>query len=65
MRNAYKILVGKPPGKRPRGRPRRRWEHNIRVNLREGVWEGVDWMHLTPDRDQEHSGCTKGEIFLV
>jgi len=26
MRNAYKIIVGKPEGKRPRGRPRRRWK---------------------------------------
>jgi len=25
MRNAYKILVGKPEGKRSSGRPRRRW----------------------------------------
>jgi len=34
MRNAYKMLVGKPERKRPRGRPTRRWEHNIRKNLR-------------------------------
>jgi hypothetical protein len=26
MRNAYKILVGKPEGKSALGRPRRRWE---------------------------------------
>jgi len=26
MRNAYRILVGKPEEKRPLGRPRRRWE---------------------------------------
>jgi len=25
MRNAYKILVGKPEEKRPLGRPRQRW----------------------------------------
>jgi hypothetical protein len=25
MRNAYKVLVGKPVGKGPLGRPRRRW----------------------------------------
>jgi hypothetical protein len=25
MRNAYKILLGKPEGKRPLGRPRSRW----------------------------------------
>jgi hypothetical protein len=34
MRNAYKILVGKPEGKRPLGRPRRRWEDNIKMDLR-------------------------------
>jgi len=50
MRNAYRILAGKPEGKRPFGRPRRRWE-NIRMDLRETGWEGVDWMHLAQDRD--------------
>jgi hypothetical protein len=35
MRNAHKILVGKPERKRPFGRPRRRWEDNIRMDLRE------------------------------
>jgi hypothetical protein len=29
MKNAYKIVVGKPNGKRPLGRPRRKWEDNI------------------------------------
>jgi len=33
MRNAYKILVGKPEGKRPVGRPRRGWEDNIRMEV--------------------------------
>jgi hypothetical protein len=28
MKNAYKILVGKPEGKTPRGRATRRWEGN-------------------------------------
>jgi hypothetical protein len=32
MRNAYKILVGKPDGKRPLGRPRRRREDNIKMD---------------------------------
>jgi hypothetical protein len=27
MRNAHKILVGKPEGKRPLGRPRQSWEN--------------------------------------
>jgi hypothetical protein len=36
IRNAYKIL---------RGRPRRVWEDNIRMDFREIGWEGVDWIH--------------------
>jgi len=43
MRNAYKILVGKPVGKRPFGRPTSRWE-NIRMDFREIECEGVDCM---------------------
>jgi hypothetical protein len=34
MRNAYRILVGKPEGKRPVGRPRRRWVDNVKIDLR-------------------------------
>jgi len=34
MRNAYRILVGKPEVKRPLGRPSRRWEDNIRIDIR-------------------------------
>jgi hypothetical protein len=30
MRNAYRILVGKPEGKRLLGRPRHKWMDNIR-----------------------------------
>jgi len=51
MRNAYKILVGKPEGKRPLGRPRPRWKDNIRMDVRKMGWEGVDWLHLAQDRD--------------
>jgi hypothetical protein len=40
LRNAYRILVGKPEGKRPLGRPRRRWEDNIRMDLRMIGWGG-------------------------
>jgi len=29
IRNAYKILVGKPEGKRSLGRPGRRWVDNV------------------------------------
>jgi hypothetical protein len=52
MRNAYRILVGRPKRKRPLGRSRRRWEDNIRMNLRVIGWEGVDWVHLAKYRDQ-------------
>jgi hypothetical protein len=47
MRNAYKILVGKPEGRRPLGRPRRRWENNIKLILRKWssrVWIGLMWL---------------------
>jgi hypothetical protein len=33
IRNAYKILVGKPEGKKPFGRPTHRWEYNIKIYL--------------------------------
>jgi hypothetical protein len=35
VKNAYRILVGKPEGKRPLGRPRHRWVDNIKMNLGE------------------------------
>jgi hypothetical protein len=35
IRNAYKILVGKPEGKRQLGRPRRRWDDNIQTDIKE------------------------------
>jgi hypothetical protein len=49
MRNAYKILVGKPEGKRPLGRPRRRWVTNIKMDLSELEWDVMD---RAQDRDQ-------------
>jgi ribosome biogenesis protein Nip4 len=52
VRNAYKILIGKPESKRPLRRPRRRWEDNIRMYLREIGCEVVDWIHLAQDTDQ-------------
>jgi hypothetical protein len=51
IRNANKILVGKPEGKRPLGRPRRRWEGNIKLVLRETELEGVNRIHLAQARD--------------
>jgi hypothetical protein len=34
MKNAHKILVGKPEAKRPLGRPTCGWEDNIRTSCR-------------------------------
>jgi hypothetical protein len=34
MRNAYKILIGKPEERRLLGRQRCRWKDNIRMNLK-------------------------------
>jgi hypothetical protein len=31
------------------------WEDNIRTDPRETGWEGVGWMHLPQDRDQQQT----------
>jgi hypothetical protein len=59
MRNAYNILVRKHGGKRPLGRSRRRWK-DIRMDLTEVGWKGVDWIHLTQDRDK----CLVGPLWI-
>jgi hypothetical protein len=41
MRNAFRLLVGKPGGKRSFGRPGRKWEDNIKMDLSGIVLEGV------------------------
>jgi hypothetical protein len=48
-------LVGKPKGKIPLGRPTSRWEDGIKTDLREIVWEGVEWIHLAQDTDQQQA----------
>jgi hypothetical protein len=52
MRNAYKMLVGKPERKRPLGRSRRRWEDNIKMDLKViGFW--ATWIRfMAQDRDR-------------
>jgi hypothetical protein len=50
MRNACKILVGKPESNRLLGRTRRRWEDNIKVDLWRIGFQGVDWTRLAQDR---------------
>jgi hypothetical protein len=46
IRNAYKILVGKPEGNRPFRRPGLSWEDSIEMDLKGTEKEGVDWIDL-------------------
>jgi hypothetical protein len=47
--------VGNPEGKRPLGRPKRRWVDNINMDLREIGWDGMDWIDLDRDRNQQRT----------
>jgi hypothetical protein len=49
MRNACRLLEGRPEGEKPLRRPRRRWVDNI--NLGEIGWADMDWIGLAQDRD--------------
>jgi hypothetical protein len=49
MRNAYRILVGKPEGKRPLARPWRRWKVILKwIRGKQGgkVWTGIIWLRI-------------------
>jgi hypothetical protein len=35
LKNAYKIMVGKPEGKKPLGTPGHRWKGNVRMYFKE------------------------------
>jgi hypothetical protein len=52
VRNACRILVGKPEMNISLGVLRRRWESNIKIYLIEVGWCGVDWMHVIKGRIQ-------------
>jgi hypothetical protein len=50
LKNAWRVLVGKPEGRRPLGRPRLRWEEdNIKMGLRNVGWD-INWIDLVQDR---------------
>jgi hypothetical protein len=58
MRNAYKILVGKPEGKTRLGRTSRRWEDNIKWifgKYGRRVWSLFIWIRIG----------TRGELLLI
>jgi hypothetical protein len=50
IRNACRILVGKPEGKRPVRTPNRWWVDNIKMDLKEMEWSSLDWIDLAEDR---------------
>jgi hypothetical protein len=50
MRNAYKVLVGKPEGKRLLGEHKCRWEDNIKIDVMEIGRENEDMIHQALDR---------------
>jgi hypothetical protein len=47
MKNAWRILEGKPKGERPLGRPRRRKDDNVRIHLGEMRWDGMGCVNVT------------------
>jgi hypothetical protein len=46
------ILVGEPERQVPLELPKRRWKDSIKMDFMEIVLEGVDLIHLAPDRDR-------------
>jgi hypothetical protein len=52
VRDAYRVLVGKPEGKTPLGRPGRRWEDNIKMDLQGVGCGGMDWIDLAQDMER-------------
>jgi hypothetical protein len=51
--NAYLLLVGKPERKTLLGNPRRRWVDNIKMDLSEMGCDGLDWIGVAQDRDNQ------------
>jgi hypothetical protein len=45
------ILIRKLEGKRSHGRPSHKWD-NIKTDLKEIGRRGVNWIHLSQDRDR-------------
>jgi hypothetical protein len=53
--NAYRLLVGKSEVKKPLGKSRGRWLDNIQMELREIGWDGMNWIDVAQDRDQQRA----------
>jgi hypothetical protein len=46
IRNAYKIVDGKPQQKTSLGRLIQRWEDSIKIDLTETICENMDWIQV-------------------
>jgi hypothetical protein len=55
MRTLFRGLVEKPKGWRPPERYMHIWEDNIRMYLEGTGWEGMDWISLAKDKDQQQA----------
>jgi hypothetical protein len=51
-RGVHKGLAWKPDSKGSPGRPRCRWADDVKMDLKGIVWEGVEFIHLSQDRDR-------------
>jgi hypothetical protein len=60
MRRCIHIgYVGKPQRSRPLGKRRLKWVDNIKMDLRKKRCDGMDWIDLAQDRDQELSSMSE------
>jgi hypothetical protein len=61
MRNAFKILVGKPEWKRLLTRPRRSWGDNIKMDFKEmGRWMRIELIWIRAGTSE--CPCVNGSI---
>jgi hypothetical protein len=52
-KGVYTVLVGNAEITTPLGRPHRKWKYNFKMDLKEIRWEGVVWIHLAHDGNQQ------------
>jgi hypothetical protein len=60
MRDAYKILAGKPERRRPLGRSRHRWEDNIKMDLKIIMMRGCELDSNGSGQGQMADSCEYG-----
>jgi hypothetical protein len=54
LRNAFKILVGKPDEERPLGKPKHRWQYSIK-QIR---YQNMDLIQMAQDKERRFVlGC--------